>query len=71
MIHNDQKVIGDIWFQKFGIIKTKDLITGETKFYLGLGSGNNVEVDIAHIIDYGAKYMPEDFKRLLKWLEVE
>lgn len=69
MIHNDQQLLDAIWYNFLGVIKTKDTITNETKFYIGLGLGISEEEDIKHIIDYGTKYTPESFRQLIKWLE--
>lgn len=71
MIHNNQEVLDAKWFQKLGVIKTKDTTTNEIKFYIGEGYGVSEEEDIKHIIDWGTKYTPDSFRQLIKWLEVD
>lgn len=60
-----------VWFNKLGIVKTRDKISNEIKFYIGEGLGFNEEIDIQHIMDMGTKYTPESFRELIKWLEVD
>lgn len=72
MIVNNIEIIDHIWYNGIlGIIKGKDLITNEIKFYIGIGTGNSQIEDIKHIVFFGTKYTPESFKSLLNWLEVK
>lgn len=61
------KIINAWWFstcsgQTIGIIKTKDEITGEEKFRIGIATGYNEEKDIEFIKDYGSRFLPEIIK---------
>ena len=72
MTINDIEIIDHIWYNGIlGIVKGKDLITNEIKFYIGISMLNNVELDIKNIVNFGTKYTPESFKSLLNWLEIK
>ena len=69
------KVIDAIWYGgSFGVIKTIDTITNETKIYMGAAlhpSMISEEAAIIQIVKMGTKYSPQDFEKLLAWLEVK
>lgn len=65
------EVMATKWYNKLGIIKAKDKITNEIKIYIGEGWGFDEKQDIQHILAWGTKYTTEDFKELIKWLEVD
>ena len=55
------------WFssmagETIGIVKTKNKITGEIKFRIGLGQGENEKQDIEYIKDWGAQFFLEKIK---------
>ena len=55
------------WFtpatgETIGIIKTKDKITGEIKFRIGVGKGKSEFADIELIQNFGARLIPENIK---------
>lgn len=69
------KVVDAIWYDGvFGVIKTIDTITNETKIYMGAALHSSMiseEAAIIQIVNMGTKYSPQDFENLLKWLEVK
>lgn len=72
MIINNIEILDEIWYNGIlGIIKGKDSITNEIKFYVGLGTGISQKEDIKKIVRFGTKYTPESFKSLLNWLEIK
>lgn len=71
MIYNNLKILDSVWYNKFGIIKARDLITNEIKIYMGEGEGLDEQTDIYHIVSFGTKYTPDSFRQLIKWLEVD
>lgn len=54
------KVIKTIWFtysnKCIGMVKARDEVTKEIKFYVGVGYGLSEKDDIKHIIEHGAKF---------------
>lgn len=55
------------WFtpmsgETIGIVKTKNRITGEIKFRIGVGSGIVERDDVEYIKDWGAQFIPEYIK---------
>ena len=69
------KVVDAIWYDgTFGVIKTIDTTTNETKIYMGAAlhpAMISEEASIIQIVKMGTKYSPQDFENLLKWLEVK
>ena len=65
------EVLDHIWFRDLGIVKGRDTVTGELKFYIGTCLGFTTKEDIRYIVQMGTKYTKASFKRLLKWLETE
>lgn len=59
------EVIETIWYGDFGFVKGRDTTTNEIKIYAGQGFGCDEEVDIKHIVQYGKKYTPQQFKALI------
>lgn len=55
-----------IWFDTFGIIKGKDVITNEIKIYMGQGYGFSEKDDIQKIVSLGIKHNPDEFIKLIK-----
>ena len=59
------EVIDHIWFRDLGIVKGRDTVTGEIKFYIGTCLGFTTKEDIRYIVQMGAKYTKEKFKGLI------
>jgi len=64
------KPLGVQWFTSrmtvIGLVKAKDEVTDEIKFYLGSAIGADEDEDIKIIMEQGAKVIAED---LIKFLE--
>lgn len=59
---NNMKFINAVWFNQIGIVKCEDLVTGDTKFYIGSCQGFDEKGDIKFIMAYGSKFYPEMIK---------
>ena len=68
MIVGNIVVLDTIWYDRLGIVKGKDLITDEIKFYIGCCLGISEKFDINYIVKNGTKYTSESFKILTEWL---
>ena len=75
MEYNDVKVIRDIWLTNpyvdgcfwnrdtiVGILKAKNLVSGEVFYYVGQCSGQDINEDMQSILSFGIKYTEEYFK---------
>jgi len=66
MIVNDIDVKQAIWytvgFSCIGIVSGEDVMTGEFKRYIGIGSGKDERSDIKNIVTKGAPFHIEVFK---------
>ncbi len=66
------KIIDATWFTQMaskntiGIVVVEDEITGQRKSYIGAASGRDVEADMQHIVDTGAKFYPRYVNDFLK-----
>lgn len=49
---NNMKFISVVWFNQIGVVKCEDLVTGETKFYIGNGQGFDEKDDIKFIMSW-------------------
>jgi len=75
----NQEVLDNLWFNQMnthelcaGIVKTRDIITNEIKFYVGFGYGVNPNMDIEKIVRFGLKYSKKGFQDIYKkFLELE
>lgn len=68
------KIKATHWFSPMGsgiigIVVGEDDVTGETKAYIGVGTGESAAVDSKRINEWGAKITPERAKELIKDLE--
>jgi hypothetical protein len=58
------KILDSVWFDKIGIVKVD---TGyETKWYIGIGKGNNKEIDEKIIMHAGMPIYPKMLKDFFK-----
>jgi hypothetical protein len=58
------KIIDSVWFDKIGIVKVD---TGyETKWYIGIGKGNNKEIDEKTIVYAGTQIVPRVLQGFFK-----
>ncbi len=71
MQYNNLEILQTRWYNRLGIIKTKDITTNEIKIFIGEGYGFDEQQDIKHIIDWGTKYTIDSFKELTSWLEAD
>ncbi|MCC6447161.1 MAG: hypothetical protein IT215_00555 [Chitinophagaceae bacterium] len=65
------QILKSIWFNSLqdgsiGIVKTKDMITNEEKYYIGNATGYNEKSDEANIARWGAKLNPDSLKDFFK-----
>ena len=62
MRHNNLELISVYWVNAnnkvIGFVTAKDVVTGETKKYLGVGKGVDEEADIIAIMSWGRKVTP-------------
>lgn len=69
MKHNNKIVINKLWLSNpikpLGIIKTKDSITHEIHFFIGIIKGEDEEEDIMRIIDLGSKLSKEKIEEFI------
>lgn len=70
MIYNNCEVIKIYWMNtmkgSMGMIKAKDVNTGEIKIFIGRANGFDETLDIRNILDYGHKLPIESMKRFLE-----
>jgi hypothetical protein len=66
--NGNSKFIDVIWFNKIGIVLTKDTLTNEYKSYISTGKGFDEKEDILFIMKYGNKYPLESAKNLFPWV---
>lgn len=64
------KVVQVYWFSSMqqtiiGIVKCKDEITGEIKYYIGNGKGYSAEDDVEEIKSWGAKISKQQLEDML------
>lgn len=73
----ETKIIDSIWFETnipglkttIGIVATRDKITNNMKFYIGLSKGDNIDIDEKTIIEYGSLFYPPGIDLWLRDLE--
>ena len=58
------KILESVWFDKIGIVKTDNGY--ETKWYIGVGKGNNKELDEKIIMHGGMIFSPKALQSFLK-----
>lgn len=62
------KILKSVWFTSgrhcIGIVMGQDKVTKEEKAYIGVGEGENQEVDEEFIATHGAKFPPEIARQL-------
>jgi len=58
------KIIDSIWFEKTGIVKVDNGY--ETKWYIGIGKGNNKELDERIIMTAGIPVYPKMLQEFFK-----
>lgn len=66
--HGNLEIIKVEWLNSssvIGVVKCKDKITEEIKYYVKDCQGLNLEKDIKHIIDFGCKVTQQRIKELL------
>ena len=62
--HNtDKRVTDSFWCGYIGIVKVLDEITGEYKYYIGQGRGDNQHEDEQHIANNGSPIHPQALVR--------
>ena len=59
--------VTDYWFfntfdETVGIVKVRDEITGEDRFYIGVADGIDEQRDIENIKSFGAPFFPDLIK---------
>ena len=62
-------VVDTLWItglDTIGIVKCTDEITGETKFYMGVGNEIDENDDIKYITEYGTKINSEYLRNFLE-----
>ena len=57
--NNDKRVTDSYWFGYIGIVKVLDELTGEYKYYIGQGTGDNQHNDEQFIAQYGSQIQPQ------------
>ena len=75
MEYNGVKVMRDIWLTNpysdgwiwsresiVGILKARDMISGEVFYYMGQCKGEDISEDMQTILAFGTKYTEEYFK---------
>ena len=63
---------GDFDFVTIGIIKTYDTITNEYKTYIGVGKGDDMEMDEDRIAGCGTSFTnPVSFDDMKTWLKMK
>lgn len=58
------KILESVWFDKIGIVKIDNGY--ETKWYIGVGKGNNKELDEKIIMHGGMIFSPKALQSFLK-----
>ena len=57
-IGNNIVLLDATWFGNVGFVSARDTVTGDTKFYIGIGVGSDEIEDATHIAQYGTKVNP-------------
>ena len=57
-----REVVRVWWFNDVGIVKVKDTVIDEYRFYIGKCEGVSEKYDIQHIMDWGYQFNPKDIK---------
>lgn len=69
MKHGNKIVINTMWLnnplKNMGIIKTKDSVTQEIHFFIGIIKVEDEKEDIIRIIDYGTKLSKEQLENFI------
>lgn len=61
--NNDKRVVDSYWFEYTGIVKVLDELTGEYKYYIGQGRGENQHADEQYIAKNGTPVQPQTLIR--------
>lgn len=73
-INKNMEIVSSIWYgikipvfnnRLIGIIAVKDKLNQRMKLYIGIGKGENQELDENHILQYGVPFYPGF---LIDWL---
>ena len=61
--NNDRRISDSYWFGYIGIIKVLDELTGEYKYYIGQGKGEDQHQDEQYIAKNGTPFYPQSLVR--------
>jgi hypothetical protein len=61
--NNEKRVVDSFWFQYIGIVKVLDELTGEYKYYIGQGKGDDQHADEQFIATNGTPVYPQSLMR--------